>query len=314
MKNLIFPILIGSILLNIFLGMRFFQSRTAKAPVPADSAKEQSPDNFPYLSKRIFIENQNDLLINFIPLRSALQEYIVGLPDEVSVYFEYLPSGVSIGTNEHLEFRLASLVKTPLVMGIYKEIESGTMTKDTVLTVQKEQLDPKYGDLWKRGEGAKLTVKEAIDLALIKSDNTAANTLAAALPALAIDKVFDNLDIETDQQGEVPLITPQNYSSIFRSLYLASTVNKESSNEILEILTKTDFNDQIVAGVPKNIPVAHKIGVYTSENTRSDCGIIYVPQRPYLLCIMTKAEKEQADEYMTRISKMIYGYITVTGK
>lgn len=314
MKNFTLPILVVSILVNIFFVIRSLESPTSLESPQTNSVSEKDSSAFPYLSKRIFVENQNDLLINFIPLRSALREYVTSLPDEVGVYFEYLPTGTSIGVNEKLELRLASLVKTPLVMAVYKEIENGTLSKDTVLTIRKDQLDPKYGNLWKKGEGTKITVKEAIDLALKESDNTAANVLSSTLPPLAIDKVFDNLDIETDNQGEVPLIAPKNYSSIFRSLYLASTVNKDSSNEILGLLTQTDFDKQIVAGIPKGVPVAHKIGVYASESTLSDCGIIYIPQRPYLLCIMAKTNEEKANEYMSHISKIIYGYISLAQK
>lgn len=313
MKPFILATLIISLSLNGFFVIRSF---LAPDPVNSPLLKPETPNSlsaFPYLSQRIFVEKPNDLLINFIPLRTALEQYVTSLPDEgeIGIYFEYLPSGVSIGVNEAFEVRLASLVKTPLVMGIYKEIEKGKISEDTVLTLQEEHLDPKFGDLWKRGAGTTLTVKEAIDLALIKSDNTAANALASILPPKALDEVFDNLDIETTTEGTTNLITPESYSSIFRSLYLSSTVSQESSNKILDILTRTDFNQQIAAGVPENIPVAHKIGIYASENSRSDCGIVYVPKRPYLLCIITKADEEESRAYMSHISKMIYSYIAI---
>lgn len=299
-----------SIVMNIALGILFLvkppspESPTSSLPSPENSS------NYPLLSKRIFAENQNDLLVNFIPLRSALYEYVNKLEDPVGVYFEYLPSGTSIGVNDKMEVRLASLIKTPLVMGVYKEIEKGVLNKDTLLTLKKDDLDPKFGDLWKRGEGTKLTIKEAVDFALIQSDNTAANALTSRMPLRAIDDIFDNLDIATNNDGDVSLITPKSYSSIFRSLYISSSLQKNSSNEILDIMTRTDFNDQIAAGVPRNVKVSHKIGVFDSENIHSDCGIVYAPERPYLLCIMSRSSKEKSREYMQHISKMIYGYVT----
>lgn len=306
-----------SIIANVILGMMLF----AKPKVPAvsqpetatsDSSKANFSD-YSFLSKRIFAESQNDILINFIPLRTALREYIDSLPDQVGVYFEYLPSGTSIGVNDQMATNIASLIKIPVVMGIYHEIEKGRIRKEDTLTIEERHIDKRYGDLWKKGVGTTLTVKEAIEYTMNKSDNTASQLLYAILPSGSIDDVFDSLDIPKDHEGKFRIISPKNYASILRSLYLSSYLSKDSSNEILSILIKTEFDDKIAGGIPKSVNVAHKIGVFRSldhpDETYSDCGIIYPPQRPYLLCIMTKSNEKKSQEYMQYISKMIYGYI-----
>jgi beta-lactamase class A len=313
MKKGLFIILL--VISNIFFALLYLDALNKK-PSSEKTAATKSSDasaEYPFLSKRIFAENQNDIIINFIPLRTALREYTVKQNNQVGVYFEYLPSGSSIGASDNLEVALASLIKTPLVMAVYRQIEQGKLKKDDVLTIKKDHLDPKFGDLWKKGEGTKITIQEAIDYALIKSDNTAANVLASVLPGTAIDNVFDSLDIPTDKEGGVTVISPKSYSSIFRSLYLSSYLKQESSNEVLEILTRTDFNDKIIAGLPGNIEVSHKIGVFNSATNKkkgySDCGIVYLPQRPYLLCIMTTTNDQETQKYMQHISKMVYGYM-----
>lgn len=294
-----------SIAANLLFAWYFLQT----TPVAKSNDEQVQQAQFPYLSKRIFAENQNDILINFIPLRTAMREYVTKQQEPIGVYFEYLPSGSSIGVNEKLEIALASLIKTPLVMGVYQQFEKGKLKKDDMLTIKKEDLDPKFGDLWKKGAGTTIRVEEAINLTLINSDNTAANALAAVVPVTTIDTVFDSLDIQTDQKGEVTLISPKSYSSVLRSLYLSSYLTREHSNEILDILTATSFTDKLPAGLPKSIKIAHKIGVFESENAFSDCGIIYVPERPYLLCIMIKADNQTATKHMLLLSKMVYGYI-----
>lgn len=268
-------------------------------------------DTYPYLSKRIFTEKQNDILINFLPLRTALREYVEKLPksDRMGIYFEYLPSGNSIGVNEKDEFEIASLIKTPLVMEVYREMEEGRVEKGTLLTVKEENLDKRFGTLWQKGAGSRLTVEEAVRLALVESDNTAANTLLAVIPGEFTENVFESLDIPTTQDGELILISPKNYSSVFRSLYLSSYLARRSSNEILRLLTETTWNKQLVAGVPPGIKVAHKFGVWQNDRVHTDCGIVYVPDRPYLLCMMVKSDRQQADEYMAHVSKMVYGYV-----
>ncbi len=298
--------LVLSIILNIIAAVTL--SRT----LPGKEKKVSPNTELPFLSKRIFVENQNDIIINFVPLRIAVREYVKKQKEKIGIYFEYLPTGNSIGVNDTMEVRFASLIKIPVVMAVYKEIEHGNLKLDTVLTVQEENLHDGFGDLWKKGEGTKITVKEAIELSLIKSDNTALRVLVSSLPKNAIESVFDNLDIIVDKGNGYPIISPKNYTSILKSLYLSSYLLYEDSNEILDLLTKTDFNDKIASGIDPAIKIAHKIGTFdVGENERvfSDCGIVYVPNRPYALCIMVNSDEEKSREHMIYLSKMVYGYI-----
>ncbi len=279
----------------------------------ASNAQEALQERFPYLSKRIFANNQNDVIINFIPLRQAMNEYIETQGGKVGAYFEYLPSGTSIGANDKKEVRLASLSKVPLAMSIFKKVELGKMSLDDTLVIKKEHLDDKFGTLWKKGEGSRLTILEFVEHALQESDNTAYNVLFDALTSKEVNEVYDGLDIPVIQEGNQILASPKNYSSIFRSLYLSSFLTEESSNRILDILSHTAFRDKIPAGIPEEVKIAHKIGVFQEqdlhENTFIDCGIVYVPNRPYILCLFVQDTEEKVLEHMSIISKMVYGYI-----
>lgn len=275
-------------------------------------------DTFPLVSKRVFLEDPNDVIINFVPLRKALRAYVEPLGGEVGVYFEYLPSGVSIGVNATEEIRLASLSKVPLAMSILKKVEKKEINLTDKVFLKEEHLDQKFGDLWKRGAGASLTIEELIKLSLQQSDNTAYQTLFAMLSDKEVEEVYENLEIEISTASSSPLVSPKSYSSIFRSLYLASYLLENESNYLLEILTKTIFSDKIPAGIPSDVPVAHKIGVFnrpdTDEKVYSDCGIVYIPLRPYILCIFVQDTESVAVKHMTLISKMVYGYVHLAGK
>lgn len=274
-------------------------------------------ENFYLLSKRIFVENQNDILINFIPLRSALKEYAEKKDSKVGVYFEYLPSGTSIGVNDKEEVRLASLSKVPIAMSIFKKIERGEMSLNDTLVIEEKNLNHRFGDLWQQGEGTHVSVEELLRLALTESDNTAYYTLYDQLTYDEVKEVYEGLDITIGQEKEgdvlYPLVSPKNYSSIFRSLYLSSFLSKENSSYILHILTHTIFKDKIVAGVPSTVVVAHKIGVFeeynSSKNVFIDCGIVYVPNRPYILCAFVRGTDEEAQKHISTLSKMIYEYV-----
>lgn len=307
-NKVIILILAASLVLNSFFVYRFFETNDDQVLLQ---------ERYPYLSKRIFASNPNDIIVNFIPLREALKEYVGKQAGKVGVYFEYLPSGTSIGINDKEEIKLASLSKVPIAMSILKKIEREQMSLNDTLVIEKKHLNQKFGTLWKKGEGASLSVGEAIRYALVESDNTAYDLLFDQLTGKEINEVYEGLDIPIGIEKEedlYPIVSPKNYSSIFRSLYLSSFLSTEHSNYILKLLTQSEFNDKLRAGVPENILVSHKIGVFTrTDNSRNvfiDCGIIYVPERPYIICAFVQDTENRAQKHISYISKIIYGYIT----
>ncbi len=300
------------IIVSLFLNAVLLFSNFSK-PIQKTASNESK--KYPLVSKRIFVEDQNDILVNFVSLRNQLRLYIESIDDPVGMYFEYLPSGVSIGIQEKDDYVLASLLKVPLVMGVYDEINKGTIKRDQILTVTEGDIDKDFGDFWKKGVGTKITVEEAIRLVLIDSDNTSKNLLLHLIGPEKLDQVFDYLDIPKDSEENGPVVTPKNYSSILRSLYLASYLPVEMSNEILTLMTQSHFSDKVVAGVPSGVKVAHKIGVYEmpdndDREVYTDCGIVYVPKRPYILCLMSKSSEKMANKHFSEISKIIYNNVS----
>lgn len=310
MKVFLAIFLAASIIANIILGT--YISTTHRTTQKSKLQAKQ--EELKYLSQRVFIENPNDNIINFVPLREQLTTYTENnVKTPFGLYFEYLPTGVSIGIKEKDSYVLASLLKVPLAMAVYKQMEKGTIRHDQVFEVKEEQLDPYFGNLWKAGAGSKISTDEAIREILINSDNTAKNVLFSSIPDGSLENVFDSLDIPKELESNLPVVTPKNYSSILRSLYLSSYLRPEDSNEILFILTQTPFKDKLVAGVDPNIKVAHKIGVHEGNSqTKSvftDCGIVYYPKRPYILCMMTRSTDQEAQKYMSNVSKIVFNYM-----
>jgi beta-lactamase class A len=98
-------------------------------------------------------------------------------------------------------------------------------------------------------------------------------------------------------------VSPRAYASFFRRLYNATFLTRELSERALDILSKTDFADGLRAGVPADVVVAHKFGergIYEDGRVVGvelhDCGIVYAPAGPYLICVMTGGSDEKTLE------------------
>jgi beta-lactamase class A len=263
------------------------------------------------LSKRSLVENPNDIILDFRPLRRQLEEYIskTSAPDSISLYFEYLPSGSSIGVNENKEVVGASLLKLPVVMQIYKYAEEGQIDLDEKVPLKKEWLDSGYGSLYKQGAGHEVSIRDATTYAIEKSDNTAILLLFDRISQLQktnkpsiLDFVDANYDINSNEQI---LIGAQSYSSILKCLYFACYLGRDNSQDILQKLTNTDSANRLPLHIPNKVPIAHKIGSYDNI-AQSDCGIFYVEKRNYLLCVMIGTGDSEASEYIADLSEIAY--------
>ena len=284
-----------------------------------ESMSLKKHENYPFLAQRIFLNDPNDTIINFTRLRNDLKKYTDNSPNFIGIYFEYLPTGTTIAINDKEVLFAASLTKIPLVMEVIKRIENGKISEDEKLTITRNNIDKNFGTLWKKDIGAQVTVKEAIKYTVVESDNTAFQMLKERLGNSDLLEIFNYLDIPQQNAGPGRGITTKNFSSVLISLYFSAYLPYEKSNTLLSLMSeesKDNDADWIRKGVPQNVKISNKFGIYESidQNDRvySDCGIVYAPKRNYSLCVMVKGAPDQivAGNEIGDISKKVYDYVT----
>ncbi len=272
---------------------------------------------YPLLSADILHDLPRDVLINFYPLRTELRETVAPYGEDFGFYFEYLPTGTSISVNSNDEFYAASLFKVPVVMAYYHGRERKGMTDDPEIEIKPEHIDKEFGSLWQKGAGTKMKASELVRLSLVESDNTAIKALLPIIEQEDFVPVYSGLDIDLHADNNGALISARTYASILKALHYSSVLNKADSEEILKMLSETQFKDKIVAGVPEGITVAHKIGDFSAGEVDQgfrDCGIVYVPRRPYILCMFSKGDEATAQARMKDVSVKVYRYVSTVAK
>jgi beta-lactamase class A len=293
------------------LGLMFLLTSCAVPQADTGTATK----DMPFLSRRILAPDPNDTIINLHPLRMQMREFInqEHHKEHMGVYFEYLPSGSSIGINDDQPFIAASLLKVPVAIKVFQFKEEGLLSLETKVRVEPQDIDPDFGTLWKEGAGSEHTVREYVEHMLEESDNTSLRVLGRVLEGIRptyLNEVFDDLDLPKIRKNNALVITAKNYTSILRMLYLSSALKKENAQDILNMLTQGDTNNGLRGGVPRTVPVAHKIGYYEGDTpTYSDCGIVYVPKRPYALCMISQGSHDHTVEDMETLSRMAYNFI-----
>ncbi len=310
-KTCFAALVLVSFVTNIFLIGLYFST---KAHFEKNVEFEKLQEKYPNLSKRVLQEYPIDILINFLDLRTQLRSEVEPYGNTFGFYFEYLPTGTTIGVNEKSEFHAASLFKVPVVMAYYKLRERLQIKNDPEVEVKAEHIDDDFGTLYQKGVGYKLKMSEAIRLALEESDNTAARIIATNVQEADFNEVYEGIDIDLLSDEDGAIMTAKNYSSILKALYFSAVLSKDSSNEILEYLSRSEFNDKLTVGIDPSIKVAHKIGDFvdleTGQKAYMDCGIVYYPRRPYLLCMVSRTDENIASERMAKLSKTVFNYIS----
>jgi beta-lactamase class A len=267
---------------------------------------------FPLLSKRILSDNPNDILINFVPLRKDLTARFAALNVQKSFYFEYLPDGTSIRVGSDDQLIAASLIKVPLSMNLYRAAELGRISLDKTVVITNSEVDNAYGDLWQKGAGTNITLRQAAQLALTESDNTATHVIFDNIKGLlsADEESMARLDVDQNMEAGQAIINAKSYASVLKSLYFSSYLEKTDSQQLLSYLTKSTATNRLTKNLPASVPVAHKVGVNNANWAESDCGVVYVPKRPYIICVMVGLPEDQADKFIADVSKTVYDFVS----
>lgn len=219
----------------------------------------------------------------------------------ISLYYRDLNNGQWIGVNEKEEFSPASLLKVPTMMAFLKSIEDEEefLNKKVVINdsnnIKVEQNIPSSSTVV---PGHEYTFLEILDSMITRSDNTAAQVILDYTNHDDISNVFSSVGVPFIDTKTEPIVRVKDYAGFFRVLYNSSYLNRKMSELALEILSVSEYKDGLVAGIPKDIPVAHKFGeravlddngkIIPGQTQIHDCGIVYYPKNPYILCIMTR--------------------------
>ena len=312
-KNLFYTIIL--LLLGFIIGIFIPKFNT-----PCDSS-DLRYINYDFICKdKLFIKKNS-----YQSLKIKLNAFIQEQKDnknivDVSIYFRDLQNGPTLGINEHDNFSPASLLKLPLLLAYekLKNEEFPTLFDVSIIAKDIENIPIQEITPIKSIEyGKKYLISDLLSYMIKYSDNKSYYILLDYLHQISPNKdvlkeTFIELGIIDPKDFLDQTISVKSYGSIFIQLYNSSFFNENKiSDEVLSLLTDIDWKDGINSGLPANIKVAHKFGERSNyvNNIEQlhDCGIIYYPNNPYLLCIMTRGtDQTKLAKTISEISRMFY--------
>jgi beta-lactamase class A len=318
MRNLSFVAVTLAFCAGVFVGLAANKGFSTK---PREEPRQMRESGFGYTSPLLDCKTVGDYFpdAELKPFRDKLETFLKNdesrkWGDEISLYFRDLKNGPSFVIGRSEKFFPASLLKVPEMISVLKKAE----TDPSLLKRKIAYSDPELPLVQNTDVADKLvlgrsyTVGDLVRRMIVYSDNVSSILLEDMMNPADYRKTYDDLGIPDPyylkDQGDY-MISVDLYSSFFSILYNASYLNKEMSEKALAYLSETDYKRGLVAGVPPGVVVSHKFGLRKKNGIKQlhDCGIIYYPNHPYLLCVMTAGRvPEYLDNTIADVSRFVY--------
>ena len=292
-------------------------------PEPIDASEVAS--NYSFINPLLFCSDQGLSKLTSATskeIENKVGDYIEekkkgGKLTDATVYFRDLNSGPWALVNGTLLSAPSSLLKVPLAISLYKHAESNPefLTQTLQFGGGKDADESQYFVPPERIQaGFTYSIEELVKFMVVNSDNAALYLLSSQLTNQELLDSYQKFGIDPPVMGKNGYqMNVRTYASFFRVLFNASYLNRDNSEHLLSLLTQSTFTKGLAAGVPKGTSVAHKFGEARFQNGAlqlHDCGIVYKPHQPYLICVMTHGSDYEAQaKNIADISSIIWNIL-----
>jgi len=214
---------------------------------------------------------------------------IVSEYEKVSVYFMDVQQEYWFGIGEEMRYHTASTIKA-----VYCQyLVSSGIDMNMEIYLQSVSRTSASGKLTQEAVGSTFTVGELIEYSIRYSDNQAYRLLYETFGVKGYNlyaSVLGSGGLLLDEEVEWTVVTAEKLSYAMLDIYRYS----ETNDILTEHLQNTDYNEQISAGTEYRC--AHKYGSNGGANGYHDTAIVYAPERPYILTILTEIDINGTDD------------------
>jgi beta-lactamase class A len=270
------------------------RARPALKPAAAPSVAVRSGQPAPAGSPRA-------ATIDSRAISTKLAADVAGLQGQYGIDVIDLASGSAYGVNAQQSFRAASVNKLPILISLYERAQSGRLNLSQTITLTDADIQHYgTGTIQNPGSPRTYTLADLAALMVKVSDNTAAYVLERFLGQANVQSDIQRWGFtHTSMAGNAT--TPADAASLAAALYNGRLLSPSGSQAVLNLLQQTAFDDRLAAGLPADVPVAHKIG--TDTGIFNDVGIVLLHGRPYAVAVLSEdANEAEADRAYARIN------------
>lgn len=217
-----------------------------------------------------------------------------------------LDTGERLSLRGDETFPTASLIKVPILVTLFDEVEQKQLSLDDPLTVLKIDQVPGSGVLQFMHPGMSLSVRDAAVLMSVLSDNTATNLL---LDRVAIRRVWQKMEslglphtkvhsktflritsvaMDSSVKYGLGVSTPNEMARLFGLLAEGKAVDPAADSTMLDIL-RNNADGESMQRTVEGIVAPHKTGA--TDSVRTECALFRLQSR-VVACGFTKENRD----------------------
>jgi beta-lactamase class A len=221
---------------------------------------------------------------------------------KVSLFAKNLDTGETYALNPDERVRTASTIKIAVMIEAFARVNEGKIkwTDEVVLT--KEKKVSGSGILTELSDGLHLTLRDAVNLMMILSDNTATNLVLEVLTTDAVNARMESLgfknikimrrigsggesaagkDPENKKYG-LGMATSREMVLVMEKLERGEIISPAASKEMIDLMKREQGRNAIGRSL-WNVPMASKYGAL--DRLRSAVGILYTKKGKIAMAI-----------------------------
>src|ERR1044072_1510444 len=225
-------------------------------------------------------------------LDDQVKPLVASFKGKVSLFAKNLDTGETYGLNPDERVRTASTIKIAVMIEAFARVAEGKAKGTDEVVLTKEKKVSGSGILSELSDGLKLTLRDAVNLMMIISDNTATNLVLDVLTTDAVNARMESLgfkqikimrkvgsggesaagkDPENKKYG-LGMATPREMVLVMEKLERGEIISPAVSKEMIELMKKEQERNAIGRSL-WSVRMRSKYGALV--RLRSAIGILY---------------------------------------
>jgi beta-lactamase class A len=251
-------------------------------------------------------------------LEVSIAQVDSNLDGVMGVAIEDLTTGQKYELRADEVFPQASSIKIAILVELYRQVQQGRLKLTDLYTVKETDLvedSPIMNGL--TPTVTQVTLRDLATMVVAVSDNSAANILIDRVGMENVNSLLDSLglsrtrlrrkmmDLKAAKEGRENISTPREMMALLEMLYRSKVLNKTLTEDFFKVLA-TKKDSWIPRDLPEDLKIANKPG--SLEGVRNDSGVVFLENRPYILCVMTTylRREREGEEAISKISLDTY--------
>jgi beta-lactamase class A len=249
-------------------------------------------------------------------MRGKISRLISRAGGQTGFYYKNLVNGESFGVREGEKFTAASIIKLPMLMVVWRMIESGEARLRDEAVITDGEKAPGEGCFSLMPGNITTTVEVLLNTMTAISDNTSTNKLLRMYSPDAFRRGFESLglrqtrvnrmlyDSESRRAGVENYFTLLEIAGLLEGLYRNTALGRGACEWILNLLSLQKIAHKIPCRLPPDVRIAHKTG--EDEGTSHDIGIVY-GREPFIVGFASNGtDVYQFEDAIKNISLLVY--------